>query len=95
MPYFCVTINGQRHCFEIPLLVELSHIRKPDPGNYPALDLAFTVNELLRVVQPLAPNSSIVRGLAEVSGKFIREVQAGLPKGVELVHDQAVQSKSV
>jgi hypothetical protein len=27
MPHLCITVLGQRHCFEIPLLVEIPKIR--------------------------------------------------------------------
>jgi len=95
MPYFCITINGQHRCFEVPLLVDKIHIRRPPPNNYPPFDLAVTVQELINVIRPLAPNSPVVKHLDEVSRAFIQEVQASLPKGVEFSYEQAAPEKAV
>lgn len=94
MPYLCLTINGYRRCFEIPLLIDKLQIKPPPPNNYPPFDLALTVQELIKVIRPLAPNSPVVKQLDEVSSNFIREVQAGLPNGVEFFHGQAAQEET-
>ncbi len=94
MPHFCININGQRHCFEIPVLINRFQIKPPPPNNYPPFELALAVQELLSVVRPLTPNSPLVKQLDEVSSKFINEVQAGLPKGVEFFHGDEVHEKT-
>ena len=77
---FCVTIHGERHCFDIPLLVDKSVIKRPPPNNYPAFDLAATVLMLVEAV----PKSEFSTELAKVATNYINQVKAGLPKGVEL-----------
>lgn len=93
MPHFCFKILGQTHCFEVPLLIDKLQIKPPPPNNYPPFELALTVLELVKVIQPLAPNSSVVKELHNVSLKFVREVQAGLPEGVEFTHEHAAQER--
>ena len=93
MPHLCITVLGQRHCFEIPLLVEIPKVRVPPPTNYPELEALLTVRELLKVVQPQVANSQSLKELNEVSSKLIHEIQAGLPKGVGLILDGEGASK--
>ena len=81
----CFIINGQRHCLDIPLLVNLDPLHGPPPGNMPELELAATVQELAKLVQPVARESELVKELSAVAGRYIARVQAQLPQGVELV----------
>ena len=76
----CITIAGKVHCFNIPLLVDLSQIHPPHPGNYPELELAATVLELVKV----APGSELSKQLTEAAHGFISQVKQQLPKGVEM-----------
>jgi hypothetical protein len=77
---FCITIHGKRHCFDVPVLIDKSVIRRPPPGNFPALDLAASVLILTEAV----PKSELSTELARVATAYIDQVKAGLPKGVEL-----------
>ena len=77
---FCITIHGERHCFDIPLLIDKSVIKRPPPNNYPAFDLAATVLVLTEAV----PKSDLSVQLAQVASNYVNQVKAGLPKGVEL-----------
>jgi hypothetical protein len=85
---FCFTINGKRHCFRIPVLIpDIPH--RPVPGNYPELELAIAVLQLVKVIQPAAKDSQLTKQLSEVAKGFIQQVQKGLPQGVELKQMQA------
>jgi hypothetical protein len=77
---FCITIGGQRHCFQVPAMIEPSVIKRPPPNNYPPFELAAAVLLLVEA----APQSELAKQLSGVANSFIRQVQAGLPKGVEL-----------
>ena len=81
---FCFTIQGKRHCFRIPVLIPDIPRRPPPPWNYPELELAIAVLQLVHVIQPAAPESQLTRQLSEVSTHFIQQVQKGLPQGIEL-----------
>jgi hypothetical protein len=76
---FCFTINGQRHCFAIPALIQIIH--RPGPINYPPFEIAIAVEELVK----LAPASEFTRQLGALAHDFIASVKKGLPAGVELV----------
>jgi hypothetical protein len=76
----CITIEGKRHCFPVPLLVDSSAIRRPHPNNLPPFELAATVLELVRVVGP----SDLSSQLSEVALRYIKGLQAQLPEGVEI-----------
>ena len=76
---FCFTIAGKRHCIFIPLLVEV--FRKPPPQNFPELELAATVLEMVRVVGP----SELSKQLSDVATRFVGNIQKQLPQGVEIV----------
>ena len=95
MPSLCYKINGQKHCFEIPTLVDLTHIHGPGPVNYPQLELAVTVMGLVHAVEKTR-KSEFGAKLLEVSNSFLQEVRKGLPQGVELTEDrsQVTQAKS-
>jgi len=93
MPSFCYTINGQKHCFDIPALVDLSRIHGPGPINFPQLELAVTVIGLVDAIEKTGRNSELGVKLLEVSNAFIQNVRTGLPKGVELTTDTAPQAK--
>ena len=77
---FCITIHGKRHCFDVPALIDKSVIKRPPPQNYPPFDLAVSVLMLTEAV----PKSEFSTELARLATKFIDDVKAGLPKGVEL-----------
>ena len=77
---FCFTFGGKRHCFFIPLLVD-HPFRKPPPNNFPELELAATVLEMVRVVGP----SELSKQLSDVATRFVGNIQKQLPKGVEIV----------
>ena len=95
MPSLCYKINGQKHCFEIQTLVDLSHIHGPGPVNFPQLELAVTVMGLVQTVEKNR-KSEFGAKLLEVSNAFLQNVRAGLPQGVELTEDrpQTTQAKS-
>lgn len=96
MPSLCYKINGQKHCFEIPTLVDLTHIHGPGPVNFPQLELAVTVIGLVQAVEKAGRKSEFGTKLIDVSKAFLQEVRTGLPQGVELTEDrpQAPQAKS-
>jgi hypothetical protein len=85
----CIVIHGKRHCFPLPILVEKFHIPGPGPINFPELELATTVLELVKVVQPQVGQSQFARQLSDVSTQFIQQVQKGLPSGVDLHQAEA------
>ena len=85
---FCFTINGQRHCFRVPAMIDRSVIKVPPPNNYPPFELAAAVLLLVEA----APHSELAKQLTGVANSFIHQVQAGLPKGVELHRAQAGQT---
>ena len=80
MPQICFTIAGVRHCIDIPLLVDFKHVKPPPPNNFPELDLALTVLELVKIVKP----SDLAKQFTETATAFVTQVQAQLPKGVEI-----------
>lgn len=84
MHHFCYTIHGQKHCFDIPALVDLSKIHGPGPVNFPQLELAITVIGLVDAIEKTGHNSEFGAKLLELSNAFIQNVRTGLPKGVEL-----------
>ena len=83
MHEICITIDGQRHCFPVPELIR-EKFPPPPPGNYPELELASAVLELVNFVQPVVARSQLTKQLREVATQFIQQVQKGLPQGVEL-----------
>lgn len=84
----CITIGGVRHCFSIPVLVPSPH-PGPGPVNFPELELAIAVLQLVQVVQPSVQHSELTRQLSDVATRFIEGVQKGMPAGVELVQTGA------
>lgn len=82
----CYVIHGVRHCFPVAALIEDVDriIHRPLPNNFPELDLAVTVVQLVQALQPAIGNSEFAAKLESISRGFIRNVQEGLPKGVEL-----------
>lgn len=80
----CITIGGKVHCFTIPLLFRPDVVHIPHPTNYPELELAASVLYLVRALQPVIEGSTFAQQLAEVSSRFVQQVQSGMPKGVEL-----------
>ena len=77
---FCITIQGVRHCFPVPTLIEKRAIKPPPPNNYPPFELAVSVLMLVEAV----PSSEFSKQLTDVATRFIQQVQKDLPKGVEL-----------
>jgi hypothetical protein len=80
----CVKINDKVHCFPLPVLIEKFHGTGPGPVNYPELELATAVLQLVNFVKPTVANSQLTRQLSEVATHFIHQVQKGLPQDVEL-----------
>jgi len=95
MPHLCYEIHGQRHCFEIPMLVDLRQIHIPPPHNYPPLELAVTVIKLVEALELAGRKSDLGRKLLEVSTAFMQHVQAGLPEGVELTTKRVASAQPV
>jgi hypothetical protein len=83
---FCYTIHGVRRCFPVAALIEDIDriIHRPPPENMPELELAVTVLQLVKTLQPSIGNSEFSAKLEGLSRSFIKNVQEGLPKGVEL-----------
>ena len=79
MHLICFTINGKRRCIEIPILVQ-KPIRVPPPNNFPELELAFTVLELVQAVKP----SELSKQLIDVSNRYVEDLKNQLPQGVEI-----------
>ncbi|MGA7670127.1 MAG: hypothetical protein WBW04_06880 [Nitrolancea sp.] len=83
----CIRIHGKVHCFPIPVLInDPLHLHGPDPRNYPVLDLAATILELSETVKVSASREDMefVNQVVEASRGFVKNVQAGLPEGVNL-----------
>ena len=81
MHRICFTINGKRHCIDIPVLIE-KPFRRPPPHNMPELEVALTVLELVQVVKP----TDFTKRLTEVANGYVEQFKQGLPKGVEISH---------
>jgi hypothetical protein len=95
MHRFCYTINGQKHCFDIPELVDLAHIHGPGPVNFPQLELAVTVVGLVDAIEKTGRNSEFGAKLLEVSNAFIHNVRTGLPKGVEITESKTQSKQAI
>jgi len=80
---FCITINGKKHCIPLPVLIP-QPIHIPPPENFPPLELATAVLQLVEAIGPTARAPELTNSLREVATSFIRQVQKGLPAGVEL-----------
>lgn len=78
----CFTINGVNHCFDIPVLIDIDP-KPPDP-NFPELELAIAVLQLVEKVKPVVRETELTRAITEASTRFIQQVRKELPKGVEL-----------
>jgi hypothetical protein len=87
----CMTIHGKRHCFDVPELVNPEFFHRPPPPNYPELELATTVLQLVDFIRPVVRDTEFTKGLTELSTRFIEQVREGLPKGVELVTPKAME----
>ena len=79
----CFEIDGKRHCFEVPLLIDRP-VHRPPPENLPQLELAVTVLECARVVKAVDGPSPLTNQLSEVATQYIQQLQNSLPKGVSL-----------
>jgi hypothetical protein len=86
----CMTISNKRHCFDIPDLVNQDYFHRPPPPNYPELELAATILQLVEHIKPAVRDTEFTKSLTELSTRFIQKVQEGLPKGVELITTQAM-----
>jgi hypothetical protein len=95
MPSLCYKIHGQKHCFDIPTLVDLSHIHGPGPINFPQLELAVTVIGLVDAIEKSGRKSELGTKLIEVSNAFIQNVRTGLPQGVELTEDRPKAKQAI
>ncbi len=78
----CFKINGVEHCIPIPELIAID-LRPPDP-NFPELELAIAVEQLVEKVKPVVGDTDLTRAITEASTRFIQKVQKELPKGLEL-----------
>lgn len=85
MYQFCFTINGHRHCFNVPTLIDKNVIRKPPVNNLPPFELAASVLLLVEAV----PVSPLAIELTQIATRYIQDLAKGMPKGVELVAGQA------
>ena len=85
MYQLCITIGGKKHCFPLPSLVDRQYIHKPPPPNFPQLDLAISVLDLVNAV----PESDLSKELSQVATRFIQQVQKALPQGTEIVAEKA------
>ena len=85
----CFTIAGKKYCIYVPLLVQWPPI-KPPPRNFPELELAATVLELVRAVGP----SELSKQLSEVATRFVGNLQKQLPQGVEIVMGESAARTS-
>ncbi len=81
MYQFCFMINGVRHCFDVPTLIDQQLIRKPPPNNLPPFELAVSVLLLVDAV----PHSEFSNELRNVAQRYIQQIKNEMPKGVELV----------
>ncbi len=91
MHQFCFTINGERHCFDVPTLIDQQFIHKPPINNLPPFELAVSVLLLVEAV----PHSALSAELSQVAQRYIQQVKNGLPKGVELVAAQQAERTAV
>ncbi len=84
----CIKIHGHVHCFPIPVLIDIDplHPHGPDPRNYPVLDLAATILELSEQVKATASRTDMeyVNQITEASRAFVKNIEAGLPEGVNI-----------
>jgi hypothetical protein len=76
----CINIGGQKHCFPVPSLIDITRIHIPKPTNYPPFELAVTVQQLVAAL----PASELSKELSAVASRFIHNVQKQMPQGVEL-----------
>jgi hypothetical protein len=89
----CLTINGVKHCFDIPVMINRDF--RPIPPNFPELELAITVQQLVDMVKPAVRDTELTKALTVASTRFIQQVQKELPKGVELIEaEEHVQPQS-
>jgi hypothetical protein len=77
----CIIINGKKHCFDVPLLVDRDIFKRPPPPeNFPELELAATVLEMVHFVGA----SELSKQLSDVATRYIGNLQKQLPKDVEI-----------
>jgi hypothetical protein len=79
----CFQLQGHKICIDIPLLVQ-KPFHKPPPPNFPEIELAATVLELVEFVGPSVPESKLAKELHGAATNFMQGVQKQLPQGVEL-----------
>jgi hypothetical protein len=78
----CFNINGVKHCIPIPELINID-LKPPDP-NFPELELAIAVEQLVEKVRPAVGETELTRAITDASTRFIQKIQKELPKGLEL-----------
>jgi hypothetical protein len=83
----CINIGGQKHCFPVPSLIDITKIHIPKPTNYPPFELAIAVLQLTEAI----PASELSKELATVATRFIQNVQKELPQGVELTQERTAK----
>ena len=81
---FCIRIHHRLHCFPIPVLIEKFHIPGIGPVNFPELELAISVLQLVEHVRPNVKDSKLSEELTGIANRFIEQVRTGLPEGVEI-----------
>lgn len=71
----CFMFDGKRHCIPVPMLIEEFHVPGPEPVNFPELEVATSVLQLVKTALPSGTKSALSSQLSEVTNSFIRDVQ--------------------
>ena len=91
MYQFCFNIGGQRHCFDVPTLIDKNIIKRPPPNNLPPFELAASVLLLVEAV----PQSELSSELTQVATRYIQHLATQMPKNVELVASKPTEHNTV
>ncbi len=91
----CFTVDGKKHCIEIPVLMEYRPFPDPDPGPYRKWidldkDLAGDLVALATIdaAATLLADPSIRRQLQGIVGEIAAGFQKQLPKGISVQPSQ-------
>lgn len=84
---FCFEIGGQRHCFDVPTLIDKNVIKRPPPNNLPPFDLAVSVLLLIEAV----PHSELSAELSQVANRYIQHLAKGLPNNIALISSKQAE----
>jgi hypothetical protein len=90
MYQICFYVNGVKHCVPVPAAID----RDPVSPNWPELELATSVLQLVERVKAVVKDTELTRALTTASTHFIQQVQKELPKGVELTATKEVQTQT-